>query len=166
MKLCSIQYDIEKGRKSAWLWLHKHRIIHVLKWWTISALTRGLFWCLFPKFRSYQGNKHQNNTWVSAETVCHVSIYIILLLTQHNESINDDKNDKLYTSSPCLTRSVFILLMTSQSIVDDVRTTRQLWRDHFHSSLWDVWLSIQEKLNILTLNVWGPSYLGSTRSIS
>ena len=37
-----------------------------------------------------------------------------------------DKNDDLYMSSPCLTRSVFILLMTSQSIADDVVITRQL----------------------------------------
>ena len=44
---------------------------------------------------------------MSAETVCHESTYIILFLTQHNESINDDKNDDLYTSSQCLTRSVF-----------------------------------------------------------
>ena len=42
----------------------------------------------------------------------------------------DEKNDDLYTSSPCLTRSSFVLLMMSQSIADDVTMTRQLWRDH------------------------------------
>ena len=52
-----------------------------------------------------EGNKHQNNTRVSAETVHHESTYIILFLTRHDESTNDDKNDDLYTSPPCLTRS-------------------------------------------------------------
>ena len=69
-------------------------------------------------------NKYQKNTRVSAETVRHESTYIILFLTRHNESINDDKND-IYTSSQCLTRSVFVLLpITSKSIVDDVTMTR------------------------------------------
>ena len=90
---------------------------------------------LFPELRSNEGNKHQNNTWVSAETVRHESTctYIIWFLTRRNESINDDKNDDLYTSSPCLTCSVFVLLMTSQSITDDVTMTRQLWHDHVDS---------------------------------
>ena len=56
-------------------------IMYVLELRTVSALTRGLFWCL---------NKHQNNTRVSAETVRHESTYIISFLTRHNESINDD----------------------------------------------------------------------------
>ena len=68
----------------------------VLDWWTVSALTRGLFWCLFPELRSNEGNKHQNNAQVSTETVRHESTYIILFLTRHNESINDYR----YTSSP------------------------------------------------------------------
>ena len=44
-----------------------------------------------------KGNNHQNNTRVSAETVRHKSAYIVLYLTPHNESINDDKNDDLNT---------------------------------------------------------------------
>ena len=71
----------------------------------------------------------KNSTRVSAETVRYESTYIILFLTRQKESINDDKKN-LCTSSPCLTRSVFVLLMTSQSIVDDVTITRQLWRDN------------------------------------
>ena len=62
----------------------------------------------------------------SCETLRHESAYIILILTRHNESMNDDKNEDLYTSSPCFTRSVFVLLMTSQSIAYDVTMTRQL----------------------------------------
>ena len=55
-----------------------------------------------PELGSNKGNKHQNNTWVSAETVRRESTYIILFLTRHNKSINDNKNDNLYTSPPCL----------------------------------------------------------------
>ena len=110
--------------------------MYVLEWRIVSALKRGLFWCLFPELRSNEGNKYQNNTGVSAETVRHESTYIILFPTRHNESINDYKNDELYTSSsPCLTRSVFIPLMTSQSIADDVTMTRQLWCDHVNSDI-------------------------------
>ena len=63
------------------------------------------------------------------------STYSMLFLTRHNESINDDKNDDVYTSSLCLTRSVFVLPMTSQSIADDVTMTRQLWRDHVNRDI-------------------------------
>ena len=78
--------------------------MHVLEWRTVSALTIGLFLCFFPELRSNEWNKHKNNTWVSAETIRYESTYIILFLKRHNESINDDKNDDIYTSSPCLTR--------------------------------------------------------------
>ena len=69
-------------------------------------LTTGLFWCLFPELRSNDRNKHQNNTRGSAETVRHESSHIMSFLTRHNESVNDNKNDDLYTSSPRVTRSV------------------------------------------------------------
>ena len=81
------------------------------------------------------GYKQQNSIRISAETVRHKSTYIILFLARHNQSINDDKNDDLYTSSPCLTRSVFVLLMTSQSIADGVTMTSQLWLDHLNSDI-------------------------------
>ena len=95
---------------------------------TVSALTRELFWCIFPELRSNEGNKHQNNARVSAETIRHQSTYIILFLTWYTVSVNDDKNDDLYTSSSCLIRSVFVLLMTSQFY-------RQLWRDDVNSDI-------------------------------
>ena len=76
----------------------------------------------------------QTNTQESTETVCHESTYINLFLTQHNESINDDKNDDLYTSSPCHA-CFFVLLMTSQSIADNVSVARQLWYDHINSDI-------------------------------
>ena len=76
--------------------------MYVLEWRIVSAPTRGLFWGLFPELQSNGGaNKHQNHTRVGAETVHHESTYIILFLTWHNESINDDKNDDLYASPDC-----------------------------------------------------------------
>ena len=80
-------------------------------------------------------NKHQNNTRVIAESVSHESTCISLFLTRQNESMNDDKTDDLYTSSPCLTHSVLVLLMTSQSIADDVTLARQLCRDYVNSDI-------------------------------
>ena len=52
--------------------------MYVLSWRTVSALTRVLFWYLFPSLLRNSGNKHQNNPLVSAETVRHSSTYIIL----------------------------------------------------------------------------------------
>ena len=109
--------------------------MYVLEWRIVSVLTRGLFWCLFPELQSNEGNKYHNTPQVSVETVRHESTYIILFLTGHNESINEDKKDNLYTSSPCLTRLVFVLLMMSQSIADDITMTRQLWCDHVNSDI-------------------------------
>ena len=106
----------------------------------VSGGDRG--WCIYSSDELFQrsregcfGDKNQNNTQVSAETVRHESTYIVLFLTGHKEPINDDNNDGLYNSSPCLTRSVFVLLMTSQSIADDVTMTTQLCRGHVNSDI-------------------------------
>ena len=96
----------------------------------------GYFGVYFPSCKATRETKHQTNTRVSAETVRRESAYIILFLKRHNESINDDENDDPYTSSPCLTRSVFVLLMTSQSIADDVTMIRQFWRDHVNNDIY------------------------------
>ena len=53
----------------------KNKLMHVLSWWAVSALTRVLFWCLFG-ILFY--NKHQNNPVLSAETFCHPRRYSIL----------------------------------------------------------------------------------------
>ena len=52
--------------------------MYVLSWRNVAALTRVLFLCLFPFLLRNSGNKHKNNPLVSAETVCHLSTYIIL----------------------------------------------------------------------------------------
>ena len=56
----------------------RNKIMYVLSWRTVSALTRGLFLCLFPSLLRNSGNKHKNNPLVSAETFRHSSTYIIL----------------------------------------------------------------------------------------
>ena len=56
----------------------RNKIMYVLLWQTVYALTRVLFWCLFPSLLRNSGNKHQNNPLVSAETIRHSSTYIIL----------------------------------------------------------------------------------------
>ena len=53
-------------------------VMFLLSWRTVSALTRVLFLCLFHSLLHNSGNKHKNNTLVSAETVHHSSTYIIL----------------------------------------------------------------------------------------
>ena len=46
--------------------------------------------------------------------------YITLFLTWHNESINDDKNNDFHTLTLCLTCTVYVLLLMSQLIADDI----------------------------------------------
>ena len=110
-------------------------MIYVLEWRTVSALKRGLFWCLFPKLWSNEGNKHLNNTRVSARKV-HESTYIILFLTWHNRSTNDNENNDHQTSTLCLTCSVYNLMMMSQSNADDDTVTRQLWHNHVNCDIY------------------------------
>ena len=54
------------------------KIMYVLSWLTVSALPRVLFLCLLPALLRNPGKKHQNNPLASAETVRHLSTYIIL----------------------------------------------------------------------------------------
>ena len=93
------------------------------------------FGVYFPSCEGSGEMNTKNNTLVSAETVRYESTYVILFLTWHNESINDYKTDDLYTSSSCLTRSVLVLLMMSQSIADDVTMTRQLWLNRMNNNI-------------------------------
>ena len=59
----------------------RNKIMCVLSWWTVSALTQVLFWCLFPSLLRNSRKTHQNNLLVSAETVHHSSTYIILYVS-------------------------------------------------------------------------------------
>ena len=57
----------------------------------LFMLSREGYFGVFPKLHSNEGNKLQDNTRVRAQTVRHEGKYIILFLTRHNGSINDDK---------------------------------------------------------------------------
>ena len=59
--------------------------MYVIEWRTVSALARGLFLCSFPDLRTNVGNKHQNDTRVSAETFRHESSYFILVFIGHTD---------------------------------------------------------------------------------
>ena len=61
----------------------RNKIIYVLSWRTVSALTRVLFRYIVPSLRRNSGNKHQNNPLVSAETVRHSSTYIIVYISMN-----------------------------------------------------------------------------------
>ena len=55
----------------------------------------GYFGVYFPSCEATSEiNTKITHEW---ETVRHESTYIILFLTRHNQSINDDKNDDCYT---------------------------------------------------------------------
>ena len=104
----------------------------IATWWNPKVLKPAIcahervILVLFHELRTNEGNKHKNNTRVSAQTVRHESTCIILFLARHNESIIDDKNND--RSRVFLAR--FIFCWWRQSIADDVIITKQLWRDH------------------------------------
>ena len=58
----------------------RNKIMYVLSWQTVYALTRVLFWCLFPSLLRNSGNKHQNNPLVSHSST-YIILYIILIFT-------------------------------------------------------------------------------------
>ena len=115
--------------------LNIHKIMVVLEWRTVYALTRGFFGVYFPSCTATrETNTKITLEWGQFVTRVHKA-YIILFFIRHNVSVNKHKNDDFHTSSPCLTRSPHVLLMTSQSIAGDVTMTRQLWRDHVKSDM-------------------------------
>ena len=107
-----------------------------------------------------EGNKYQNNTRVSTETVCHKSTYIILFLTQHNKSTNYDKNDNLYTLSPCLTRSTFFLLMMSLSYFL-IKQHQSKWLGRSSDYLVTE-LKGQSDILVISVSIWGCLWCHST----
>ena len=58
--------SVQPVRKSSLTLCRIYKMVYGLEWLTVYVLTKGLFWCLFPKLRNNKGKKHQNNTWVSA----------------------------------------------------------------------------------------------------
>ena len=74
-------YSTSTKEWKQWKWTNIERIMYVLEWWTVSALTRGLLWCLFPELLRNEGNKHKNNSRVTqkqfAEYIHHFISYTI-----------------------------------------------------------------------------------------
>ena len=56
------------------LWSHSNAYtsMHGLEWWTDYAITRGLFWCLFPDWRSNKVTwwRHQMETFSALLALC------------------------------------------------------------------------------------------------
>ena len=65
--------------------------MYVLSWRTVSVPIRVLLLCLFPSLFRNSGNKHKNKQFVSAETVSHLTIHIILYILRPNVKINCKK---------------------------------------------------------------------------
>ena len=98
--------------------------MYVLEWRIVSALTRGLLWCLFPDLRSNEGNEYQNKTWVSAETVRHEGTYIISFL-------HEITNSKMTMETTIFPKPHSLGFRSA----DDVTMTRQLWRDRMNNGI-------------------------------
>ena len=97
-----------------------YRIMYGLEWWIVDVLKRGLFWCLFPKLWSNEGNKHQNNRWAHKQFVKSVHILLYFLYDMMNPWITI--KTMIFTHRPRVSLSQFTfcwwrhnrLLMTSQ----------------------------------------------------
>ena len=113
--------------------LKRYRIMYALPWQTVYALTRGLFWCLFPELHSNEGNKHQNNTQVSALTLRHKSTYNILFLTWQNKPKMTLKT-RIFTHHPRVSITCFTLCWWRHNRLE---MTSQ-WPDHCDADTWQV----------------------------
>ena len=103
------------------------RTMHALEWRTVSALARGLFWCLFPELRSSERSKQQNSTRLRAETVRHESVYIISylcgrIICNHHFTVLD--------TFPKARAGVCIVwwLFTSQTLIETSLCDIHVWR--------------------------------------
>ena len=142
--------------------------MNVLEWRTVSAPTRGLFWCLFPELRINEGNKYQNNPGVSAEMVRHESTYI-LFLTWHNGSINDYKTTS-FTHRPRVSLARFSfcwwrhnrLLVTPQwpnncEAITWIMVSNSLDIDFIHCDIFG-WSCEKNNFATLSCRWWNATY--------
>ena len=90
------------------------------------------------------------------------STFILLLLTGHSGFINDDKNDDLHTSTPCLTRSVCVL---SVHVVNSgVQST--IWVNRWEACMFK-WINIINIIKILpNYDPWNRCFLCIFTSIA
>ena len=151
MRLLSGKSPIKAGLGQCFLTLtctihifkSKYRIMYVLAWRTVYALTRGLFWCLFPEKRSNEGNKHQITLeWAHKQFVTrvHTLFYFLHDITNPKMTLKT----RIFTNHPRVLLARFTLcwwrhnrlLMTSQ------------WPDNCDAITWIV-ISYSLKINFL-----------------
>ena len=88
--------------------------VHIKLGIRIQRSREGYFGVYFPSCEAMREiNTKITLEWAQKQFVTRVHTSFYFLRARHDESTNDDKNDDLYTSSPCLTRSVIVLVMTS-----------------------------------------------------
>ena len=98
----------------------RNKIMYVLSWQTVSALTRVLFWCLFPPLLRNSGNKHQNNPLISTETVHHWSTYLPLAVTYVTLApILSMRSERFLDALHKLIVTVFCLSVHTDGLVHD-----------------------------------------------
>ena len=105
----------------------RNKIMYELLWRTNYELTSVLFWCLFPSLLRNSGNKHQNNTLVSAKTVRHASTYIILYILGTG-------NDGVLTSLDCCSSVLGSWLVNRTSSLSEVLSSMQVMNISIHAN--------------------------------
>ena len=70
-----------------------------LVWWTVYALTKVLFWCLFPVLQSNKGNKYQNRTPVSAKPLVMIVQWGVLSNLVYKAPVTQKSTSKSRTKS-------------------------------------------------------------------
>ena len=96
----------------------------------IYAFTRRSFWLCFPSCEAKREiNTNITMEWAQFVTRVHTSFYFLQGITNPYR----DKNGDLHVSTPCLARSIPVLLRTSHSFLMTSQmhyATQQLWRAH------------------------------------
>ena len=67
----------------------RNKLMYVLSWQTVSALTPVLFLCLLPLFLHNSGNKPQDNLLMSAGTVCCIYSREILVIPSPTQPLTN-----------------------------------------------------------------------------
>ena len=95
--------------------------MYVLEWWTVSALTRGLFWYLFPELRSNDAiNTKRTLRWARKQFVTRVHTLFYFFHEKTNPSMTTET--MIFTHRPRISLARFSfcwwrhnrLLMTSK----------------------------------------------------
>ena len=113
----------------------KCRITYVIEWQIIFALTRGLFWCLFPEWHSNEGNEYQNSTRVSTFKQFVTRVYALFYF------LDDITNPKwwlkttIFTHRPGVSLARFTFFWCHNKLLMTSQWSDKLWRDHVKSDI-------------------------------